>query len=208
MRRRSRMKILILASILGLYGCNNTMKIREYKKQEVYSLTDQQLIDYATRLREQIALHGGPNFQADRIMRFKDEVNFYQSKDANQYVALSLIDRAGMSFASYVDKKIAEGYVEDLYVVKSEIEKRKRQASVLEHRQEDGQNVIEGKEAHALGESSFSVEKKAREDGCNKVGTADLVYKDKPNEVYRVQCDDGAILYRCLYRQCSVMTYD
>jgi hypothetical protein len=56
------------------------------------------------------------------------------------------------------------------------------------------------------GVSSATVEKLAKEHGCNGSSGAGLITKNGPVEVYRMVCDNGkAFLAQCELRQCRPM---
>lgn len=57
----------------------------------------------------------------------------------------------------------------------------------------------------ALGVSSVTVERIAKQNSCPSKLGAGLLYKKGPVEVYRVECEDGReIKARCEMRQCEI----
>lgn len=72
---------------------------------------------------------------------------------------------------------------------------------------EDRYDVAEiQRPAFRAGVSSITVERLARDRGCNGGLGAGLLTEDGPVEVYRMVCDTGAVfLARCELRQCRPM---
>ncbi|MGE5622946.1 MAG: hypothetical protein ACM3WS_07320 [Bacillota bacterium] len=69
----------------------------------------------------------------------------------------------------------------------------------------EGRVEVEKVEFRA-GVSSASVERLAKQQGCTGSNGAGLLTTKGPAEVYRMQCDNGAIfMARCELRQCRRM---
>jgi len=72
-------------------------------------------------------------------------------------------------------------------------------------RDEKGRVVVE-KVPFRIGVSTFTVERMAKEAGCEPRVGAGLLTEAGPVEVYRVQCEDGRqYLAQCELRQCQAL---
>lgn len=77
--------------------------------------------------------------------------------------------------------------------------------SMIDSGAQNGKIKIQTIEFRA-GVSSFSVERIAKEYGCNGGKGAGLITDQGPVEVYRMRCDSGRnFLARCEQRQCIAM---
>jgi hypothetical protein len=61
--------------------------------------------------------------------------------------------------------------------------------------------------AFKLGQSSNTVERMGRQNGCDSQQGAGLVGDNGPVEVYRMSCTNGAVyMAKCELRQCTTMS--
>ena len=209
---------LLIVISLSLAGCN---EVKKYQEKGAYSLGDYELLDYRRKLIEGIVNLDRSATYNEIDARYNFALtNTFSRHGYNQAAKQAGTDLIGNIVVAYFEQKTLDDYYMQLYTVSKELKKRgwdgkfgfnKDQFVATKSGNSNSNNQVLSQKISAtkkdkkiIGESSFDVEMKAKNEGCKDISVAELIHSQHSTELYKITCNNvDTLLYKCVFRDCK-----